>query len=62
MNGVIVLVHPPDVGLRTLDGLLDLPFGRAEAGLVFRLEPFQLKWINFGITNSGKRRLLCQSQ
>jgi hypothetical protein len=40
VDDLIVVVHPLDVGLRALDGLLNLAFGGAQAVLVIFLEPF----------------------
>ena len=43
VDDLVVVVHPLQVGLRALDGLLDLAFCGAQAILMIFLEPFQLE-------------------
>ena len=49
VDDLVVVVHPLEVGLGALDGLLYFAFGGAQAILVISLEPFQLKWMKFTI-------------
>ena len=51
VDDLVVVVHPLEVGLRALDGLLDLAFGGAQAILVIFLKPFQLKMNETNETN-----------